>query len=312
MDTPDLIEPVYRHIKKAINVWPCRANRASMIASDCERQLVYWRTKWSEALVHDVDLEFIFREGNHHEQIVLRDLAEAGIILIEQQTYLEDNKYQLTGHVDAVYALNGVAIPVEIKSMSEHIWRTVAKRGPVVYEWREVADAFDAKPWLRKYYGQLTVYMFCKNTDRAILILKNKSTGALAQVNLQLDYGYAEELLQRCERINAHVDAGTLPDRIDYDPDVCGKCPFLHLCLPDHAEGPPIKFVSNDKVATILDTRATSETASRAFSNADKYVKEWAWSQDAERLTCGAWLIEKKLSKKGRKSTTITKLEGAA
>jgi CRISPR/Cas system-associated exonuclease Cas4 (RecB family) len=308
---PSLVKKYYDHATAQIKVWPCHSNRASSIGGDCERQLVYERTSWDQKTPHEVDLELIFREGRVHEEAVLRDLRAAGIEILEQQTALSWPEYQLTGHVDGVIVVDGKAVPIEIKSSSDHIWRSIAYRGRGVYAWHEVERAFQGKPWLRRYLAQLQVYMLCKNSDVAILLMKNKSTGALLQINVPLDYGYAESLIQRCERINAHVAAGTLPDRIPYGEDTCGECPFAHLCLPDMPAGKKaIAFVPDEEAAKKFDARAAAEDASQTFKDMDEWVKSWAWERypDNDRIAVGHWLVEKKRTKGGARITKISAL----
>lgn len=299
MSLPDLVRPMYDHAAKNISRYPCHVNRASALGGDCERQLTYMRTHWEDKTLHDVGLELIFSEGRLQEAAVLRALSEAGIEVLEQQSTLQWREYQITGHVDGVVLADGQAVPLEIKSMSDHIWSSVAKRGPGVYEWHEVADAFGRKPWLRKYLGQLSIYMLCKDVDRGILYLKNKSTGALAQVNVELDYEYAESLIQRAERINAHVAAGTLPARIPYDDEVCGRCAWSHICLPDTVGKDPIAFLSDEVVSVLCEERARTRDDRDAYEAADKKLKAWAKARPEERMAVEGWLIEKRQTKRG-------------
>lgn len=313
MEIPNLVDKLYDTARANMEIYPCNSNRASMIGADCERQLVYWRTAWEQAMPHDVDLQLIFNEGNLHEQAVLSDLAKAGVQVIHQQVPADWKRFQLTGHVDGVIVVDGKAVALEIKSMSSHIWHSVAFRGAGAYEWKEVAGAFQSKPWLRKYYAQLQVYLITKDAEHAILLLKDKTSGALAQVHVALDFEYAEELLLRAERINEHVANGTLPERIPFNEESCSErfCPFLHLCLPDHLGKDPIAFVDDDTAHERLDKRDELEQASREFNAIDAWVKDWIWKahEKDERFTVnGTWLIEKSLSAKGRKSTKITRL----
>lgn len=314
MELPNLVSKLYDLAESKIEVWPCHTNRASMLGSDCVRQIVYWRTRWEEAELHDVHLQLIFEEGKVQEKALMRDLEDAGIEVIEQQVTLSWPEYKITGHVDGVLNIDGVAVPLEIKSMSDHIWQSVAWDGPREYDWPEVREAFKKRFWLRKYPAQLQIYMLCKDTESAIMLCKNKSTGAVAQINMRLDYEYAERLLQRAERINSHIMRGTMPERIPWDEDVCGNCAFVNLCCPDQAAGPPIAFVEDIKALERLEERAETEKAHKTFASADKWIKSWVHERypDTQRITVGAFLLEKKLTEGGRRQTKITKLSSSA
>ena len=302
----DLVARVYDVSRRRIKSWPCHTNRASGIGHDCERHLTYTRTAWADRLLHDVDLERIFAEGRIQEQAVMAELAAAGIEVIEQQRPIDDlmARYQISGHMDGVINDNGTAIVLEIKSMSDPIWSSVARRGAGVYEWSDVAEAFQSKPWLRKYFAQMCIYMLGKNTERGVLLLKNKSTGALAQVNMVLDFAYAESLLQRAERINAHIAAGTLPERMAFDDLVCGRCDWRHLCLPD-MPAVAIAWLPDDAVAYMCCRREELDPARKEFADVDARVKAFAKAREEPRIVVcgdgehGTWELSKNETKRG-------------
>src|SRR5437867_3531920 len=284
---PDLLTPWLRLRGSLYKQHPCTSNRASQLGADCERELVYWRTRWQEATPPTLELQILFQEGDKHEREILIELQRAGIQVIEQQCSLELRDLKITGHVDAVVVWEGESIPIDVKTMSDHIWRSSFKDGSRVYEYEEVQEAFSRKSWLRKYLAQITLYCLLRNCERGILLCLNKGTGALAQVTVKLDYDYAESLLRRAERINAHVEAGTLPERIPFDEAVCPRCPFYALCLPDCQGKEPIAFLADEVVERLLEERAAHEEVARTFKDADERVKAWARARPEERLTIG-------------------------
>ncbi len=296
---PDLLAPWLRYKASLHRRTPCTSNRASSLGGDCERELVYWRTHWEDAAEPSLALQIIFQEGDKHEREVLLELVRAGVHVIEQQCGLEWRALMITGHVDATVVHEGESIPIDVKSMSSHIWDGVFRGGSQVYAWPEVEEAFTRKPWLRKYLGQVTLYALLRGSERAMLLCLNKGKGALAQVNVELDYEYAESLLRRAERINAHVEAGTLPDRIPFDEEVCPHCPFYAACLPDHAGRDPLAFLEDAVVEGLLEERAEHEDGARVFNRADDRLKAWAKARPEERLTVGRWFLEKKKIARG-------------
>ena len=212
MELPDLIKPVYDRISTENRRFPCYTNRASSLGyavpelNGCLRRGVLSRTKWEEAEAFDQAALLRLREGNNQEAIVLRDMAAAGIVLVNQQEAYEWREYQISGHLDATVIVEGKAVPVEIKSMSPNIFSSVS-----------TFDDLNKKSWLRSYKCQITLYQLHKNIDKAIMILKDKSSGGLKQLNIDLDYQLGEYCIRAAEKINKHVADKTLPDRI---PDV--------------------------------------------------------------------------------------------
>jgi hypothetical protein len=300
MNIPNIVEKVYAATKASIQNYPCRGCRASSIGDPCERRLCYEITSWEQKPSTEVGLERIFREGAIQERAVLAELLSAGIDVIEQQqSFRVEN---ITGHVDGAISVrnNGesMSVPLEIKSMASHIWESIFRRGPGVYDWVEVVEGFQKKVWLRRYYAQLQVYALGKNAECAILLCKNKGTGALAQVNVHLDLVYAEELLQRAKRVEQHVAAGTMPDRIPFDPEVCGKCDFEALCMPD-VVGREIAFIAEDIVLDLLRRREANALASEEYDHCDKTVKDFARARPEESIVVsGEWSLEKRKSGK--------------
>ena len=231
-----LIDPILAKKAEKIKRYPCYVNRASSIGyfvpalNGCIRRGVYERTNWQDKELHDANTQLIFDEGNNQEAAVLRDLADAGIAIIEQQTPFEWKKYLISGHVDGKYVEDGIAYPIEIKSMH-----------PAIFDGIQVLDDFRKHPWTRAYLGQITIYMLCQGIDKGIFILKNKSNGALKQITVDLDFDLGEACIKACEAINAAVKARTLPDRIT-DVEVCKKCPFKVFCQPAKNWGVELKI----------------------------------------------------------------------
>lgn len=264
----NIVQAILDHKAKQQHRYPCKSNRASSIGyfvpelGGCLRRGVYERTDWDKKELPDGRLALIFSEGNNQEKIVMRDLAEAGVHLIEQQSAFEWSIYQITGHLDGVLVEDAKAIPVEIKSMS-----------PNVYVKINSFDDFKKFSWTRSYMAQIMIYMLLKNIDRGIFVIKNKSTGELKQIDVELDYQLAEFCLKTAEAINSHVAAKTLPDRID-DREKCKDCPFKLLCLPEINFGEPLKIADDPKFEDELNKRCELEELAKEYKEIDEIIKD--------------------------------------
>jgi len=310
----DVVGKVYEHTKKQIKNYPCRVNRASSLGGDCVRALVYDRLNWQDKAPIEVGLQRIFNEGYVQEDAIMIELAKAGVVVIEQQATMEWKEYEISGHLDGIILDGDKQYPFDAKSMSPFIWDSICFRGAGVYEWEEVKERFEKKPWLRKYLPQLVLYMLMKNLDKGFLLLKNKTSGALAQVNIELDYEVGESLLKKAEEINKHVKAETYPDRIVFDKDVCPRCPHALTCCPDKI-GEPLKFVEDETVEGWLDTIEQSADVRKEYVDADKDLKTWAKAQDEDKLSVGDWLVTKTTASNGAvrvKTERIPQIEGSS
>jgi hypothetical protein len=278
-------------------VSPQHTNRASSIGFPCDRRHVLDRTRWQEKPVPDLGLCYIFAEGNRQERAVLQDLQAAGFDIRETQRDLAWPQYQLTAHFDARIAdAEGASVLCEIKSMSPYVWQAI----------ETVADMTRSRfPHVRAYPAQLMLYLLLEGKEESgLFVLKNKSTGRIRAIRVDLDYEYAESLIQRCERVNAHVAAGTLPDAIN-DAPVCDACPWKateHCCdalARSHGEGADI--IDDPELVASLERRAELAEHVKEFDAIDRDVK--ARFKGRPLTVAAEWIIEGKEQTRTVKAT---------
>ena len=267
------VKDYYRQI---ISQPPCNSNRASQLGDPCLRRLVYERTRWQEKLLHDERLEMVFTQGKHMEEHAIDEIKKAGFKVYEQQRAFIWDKYNITGHIDAVIEIPpNIIAPLEIKSINHNDFEKI----------NAVEDFFTlAKTghfWLSNYPAQITIYMLMKETEVGIIYLKDKSNYNIKDIWVQLDYDYAETLIQKAEAIEKHVKENTLPERIDFNENICQACGYRHICLPD-TNFTPLEISISEPLEQLID---------RWFELKD-YVKEYEEiDEEINRLTKGQKLM---------------------
>ena len=311
---PNIIDDVFKLYAKKAKRYPCHVNRASSIGyfvpalNGCIRKGVYERTKWAEKKLYEPATLMIFEEGNRQELNVQKDLLDAGWEIIEAQTPFEctgkDGELLCTGHIDGkiMFKIDGerVPVPIEIKSMH-----------PNIYTGMKSFEDFQKKPWTRAYIAQIQLYMLMSNSELALFILKNKSSGKMKTIEVYLDYELAEECLKVCEEINNHVKNNTLPDRID-DRDTCADCLFNHVCLPDFDFGTEIEIGDDpsfeDKIRKYMSMVETKREAEKMYKETIS-PRMKATAKDGElNLLLGDYHLTGKTDKKGSFRPKITLL----
>jgi len=268
---PDFVGSVKSMRQKNIQRYPCHSNRASQLGyavpelQGCLRRGVYERTRWEDKEMWEVESIIRFKEGDRQEQHVLRDLTDAGFDCIEQQSPFEWKEHDITGHVDFKIIVDGVALPVEIKSCS-----------PFIYQMIYTFEDLNKKSWLRAYKCQVTLYMLMQGIDWAIMIFKDKSSGLMKQINVPLDYDLGEACIRTAEIINKNLKAGTLPDKVD-DIQICKDCPYKVICLPDIDFGVPLKIKDDPlfvkRIETYLEKEAIKKEAIAEYKLIQDYVR---------------------------------------
>jgi len=291
----DIVKAVMERAASEARRTPCNSNRASELGyavpelQGCLRRGVYARTAWEVREMPEPSTILIFREGNNQEKAVLRDLADAGVVIIEQQSAFEWAQHRITGHLDGVLLDEGRTYPLEVKSMAPHIWDTISDFA-----------SFKQHAWTRAYMAQITLYMLLKNVDQGVFLLKNKSTGALKQVNVGLDYEMGEWCLKAAEAINAHVEAKTLPDKIT-DRELCKRCPFKGHCMPEITWGAPLQIKDDPefekRIARALELKPIAKEYDDTWATVREEAKA-SMQNDELNLVVGAFHITGSLDKR--------------
>jgi hypothetical protein len=152
------------------------------------------------------------------------------------------------------------------------------------------------------------IYMLSKNIDRAIFILKNKSTGGLKQIDVALDYELAEACIKTAEEINAHVKNGTLPDKIT-DREKCRECPYKLICLPEISWGEELKIADDpefeERLTEYMDNKSIAAEVDAGYEIIRDRCKASAGDGDLNMIV-GRWILKGKKDSRGSFRLTIT------
>ena len=274
-----IVERVYEHKRSQIKQYPVRTNWASQLGHPCLKYLVLNRTRWQEKTLHNERLQMIFDIGNDIEERVMKDLREAGVSIVEQQRPFDWPEYQISGKLDAKCLIDGTAYPVEVKSMSPFAFDKI----------NSVQDMLNSRyAYMRSYPGQLILYLLMDNKERGYFILKNKVSGAMKEIPVDLDYSIGESLLKKAEAINTHVINKTLPDPIEYDENVCSECGYVHICTPDRI-GKEVEIIDNEELEELLKRYEELKPSTKEYDKVDKRISEIV--NGREKVLVGNWFI---------------------
>ena len=274
-----IVEKILKAKQAKIKQYPVNANRASELGHECLRYLVLNRTRWQEKALHDARLQMIFDMGRMVEDVVQQDLREAGFTIVEQQRPFSWPKYQITGSIDMKLAIDGETFPTEIKSAAPYSFESI----------NSIEDMKRHKyHYMRKYPAQLTLYLLMDGKERGLFLFKNKSTGELKEIWMDLDYDFGESLIKKAELINQHVAEGTLPEPMDFNEKICPECPFVHICLPDRI-GKEVEVLDDDRLLELLTKYEALKPQAKEFEQVDDELKKLLNGRD--KLLVGNWFI---------------------
>ena len=280
-------------LQAKINRYP----RTHFIASDihdCDRYMVHSVLDWEKRPLHDEWLQQLFDAGNREEESVKQRMAADGWNIIHQQTPFEikskTGEIICRGKIDGKIVYNRISIPWEIKSMDGNAFRSITG-----------VESFQKSPFYRKYPRQMQLYLFGNNAEGGLFTISDFRHEKYLPI--ALDYGECEHILQRLERNWSHVKAKTYPERMDYDAGICGKCPFLHVCLPD-IKNAGAKMIDNEELCGQLERWNELRHLSKEYDGLDKRIKE-AFRGVPDVVVNLAWRIMGKATK-GRASIDKT------
>jgi len=279
---PNIVQSVYDHLGTQRKGWAPSGNYASQVGHPCARSLVYQRLNWNEKLLPSPSKLLIFRDGNTHETDIIKLLGEAGIQVIEQQRPFDWKELELRGKIDGRIKVDGKNIPLEIKSINPYDFEKI----------NTVQDLLNSpKPWTQGYVAQMMIYLLMMNEQEGIMLFKNKATGALKQVNVSLDYAYAEGVCKKLEIVNKHIKDGTYPERIT-DRAVCQFCDFKHLCLADEVSE-SINITDDPEITDLIEQREALKPQAKAFEEADEQLKAiWKTKEAGTYLVGGKFQVK--------------------
>lgn len=255
---------------------------------DCDRRMVYEFTHWQDKKLHDWHLEALFGAGNVNEAAFKSQIRELGFDVVEDGSPLGSDmasRYNIVGYLDWRIKWSGRRVVCEAKMMSPMVFDRI-RHGP------DGIEDMKRFAWTRKYIRQLTIYLLGTCEDAGLFALTN-GRGEWKFVPLALDYSLAESLLKQAERVRSAVAGQSLPDRVAYDPEVCGRCPFAHICIPDIKNDERYLAFENAVLEDLLDVRAALAPKAAEFKKVDEKVKATLEAMGvAEGVsTVGGWVI---------------------
>ena len=277
------IEKVWKEYKsKRIKQFPQNNLRASSVGNTCKRYHYMSIKNWREKPIHDYMLQSIFDEGNYHETLVIQELQNMGFEIMHQQRPIQIDKPLITGHIDGILRHNEIDYPFDVKTMSPWAFDSVNSAEDLM---------FSKKVYQRQYPAQLQLYLLMSGNEHGCFIMKNKVTGELKAIWMQIDYDYLEPILKRAEAVYEDLKNETPSDRCN-DFDLCNNCDFRHICLPDIKNDPNVFVMDDMELAGMLDRREELKENRDEFEKIDKIIKGQAVIGGFGDKLCGDYMLK--------------------
>ncbi|MCJ7829296.1 MAG: hypothetical protein MUP81_06120 [Dehalococcoidia bacterium] len=285
VETKDIIEEIRQAKAKKQKVYPQYVVRASEVGHPCERYLVYCITHWAERNHSSPDMEFIFEGGRAVEELAVQDFLDAGykVYRPEPDKAIQESRPRLSGHLDIrVDFGDSTVFTGEIKGLNLYDWEKL----------NTIEDFFRSKKvWIRKYPAQLMTYLYIKAEPRGFFYLKSIPRFFPKIIWVDLDYGYMEQILQKTERVEAHVAGHTLPAPMPYDDAICDKCAFAHICLPDRI-GKEVEVTDNTELLELVTRYETLKPGAKEYDDVNERINKLV--EGREKILVGDYFIEGK------------------
>lgn len=314
-----ILEKLNRSIAKQIRNYPQHVNRISSIGFPCARSCTYQITHWNEREAVSPDLQRIFNEGRHQERAIKKDLEEAGIVIIRQEEPIWLPEYNLSGHIDGIIQYRRSLTCLEIKSMSTHLFHRI----------NTFADlAYSPHPWHQCYTAQIQLYQYGTKIKKGVILIKDKNTGELKEIESVLNNDLWRVYLDRCKEVMIRVnkirevlsetyqikeiaDFDKKQDRSDYitikaeamktveeylpertkDNSTCNSCPYSHICLPDEIRQERLALWINTELEELLKRREELDEQRKEYAVIDGQVKEAIKNFESDDFLCGDFHI---------------------
>lgn len=281
---------------KQKSMWQTQTNRASELGHPCLRYLYYLRTcPVEKRKMYDTTLQFIFDIGKVLEDVSKKDLREAGFQIYDVAKSKHWKKYNITGMVDTRihHPLDEKKIvPVEIKSINHFLWLKL----------KDIDDFFtDKRVWVQKYPAQLMVYCLLENAEEGMFLLKDKLTGEYKVIWLYFENytTFADKLIRKAEAINEAVDKEKAPERrmtidniVYQGEEICDRCQFFNVCMPDKHFGGKLELLkpdpeAEDKLKRFFELRSNA----KEYLALEKELKAHFKQFSKDKMNIGDFII---------------------
>lgn len=238
--------------------------RASEVGVLCSRYQYHARVDWDKRPAPDERLAHVFHLGQELEEYVLSLVREAGISVVKAQVAGTDEDLDLVGHVDGFAVLGGREVPLEVKSVSEHLW--VAIRS-----WADMAS--EARPYMMRWALQLPLYMYLHGHEEGLYLLLNKTTGEVKELRVTIEEAWP--LLERANEVlvEARTAVASMtppPDPRPWAPSFCGGCWVRQVGLCPGVRTAPPAGVDLSAVEEAAAVMAETREAHQRYEAAHK------------------------------------------
>ncbi len=239
---------------------------ASELHSPCLKQLVHARRDWKEKKPPSAEALWRMQEGTEYEKRIRAWLLDVGYELFENQGYLRNEEFLISGKIDGTLSPPKKLpppfdkyrfFPAEIKSINPIFWDSV-KTIEAIKNHRSW--------WIQKYPSQLNFYIREKKAPAGLLVI-----GTFGKKPRVLPMLFDPELWERdieqLRKATEHLTKGTLPPPIPFDSQVCGMCDFAALCNPLKSSAQTTDVGPDDEIALnfYLDLKEAFEKAKRLY-----------------------------------------------
>jgi len=178
-------------------------------------------------------------------------------------------------------------IPIEIKAVNPTTFSRI----------EDFRDLLTSRNWWEvKWAWQIQAYLLLGEFSKGVLILKNKLTGEIKDIEIPRDEEMISVIRDKCSLIEKWVKEEQLPE--DLDERVCHDCPFNHICTRDIVRDTSTYFWEEEEVIELLEEREKLKEAHERYLEVDKRLTEIF--QGVEMAICGDWVITGKwIDRKG-------------
>lgn len=279
-----------------------RSNWASELGHPCKRYLYYGRTEGDKATEFSAYTQGIFHTGNIVEREFYKLFLSVGeemkpkMRIVGTQALVKDNcmdKANISGVSDGLLQIQN----------EENRWDSVARvdiksSNPNIYQQLNTVDDLRKYFWTAKYIAQASLYSFADNLTEACIILVNKTNLADFKVIMwTLNFAYVEELINAAEMVNLSVVCSLPPVKINR-PDVCGRCEYGHICLPDLKFGTETTKIDSPETLEMLERREELAPYRKEYESIERQLENMLVK--GQNSVCGNYIIDwKPFTRKG-------------